>query len=118
LGLDPKERVLQVQTLLGTDWLSRPDISPHVALCGDLNARPGSAPYEHLCTRLKDPQRDLPRRLATFPALFPVIRIDHVLTSPQLHVKRVSVPSDIIARLASDHRPLVIDLSPQQSPDA
>ncbi len=111
LGLDPKERLIQTEELLGPNWLSRVDIGPHIVLCGDLNARPGSAPYARLCARLKDPQQSLARRFPTFPALFPVIRIDHVLTSPHLRVNRVNVPSDIIARLASDHRPLVVDIS-------
>lgn len=111
LGLDPKERLLQVDELLGTKWLTRPDMGPNVLLCGDLNARPGSAPYARLCTKLKDIQNGLPRRLSTFPALFPIIRIDHVMTSPSFNIDRVSVPSDILARWASDHRPLVADLS-------
>jgi endonuclease/exonuclease/phosphatase family metal-dependent hydrolase len=112
LGLLRDESTLQAETLLGPDWLSAPELGPYVVLCGDFNARPGSPAYRRLCTRLLDAQLRAPRQLATFPAIFPLLRIDHVLTCKALSVSRVEVPSNTNARLASDHRPLTVDLLP------
>ncbi|MDH3439007.1 MAG: endonuclease/exonuclease/phosphatase family protein, partial [Betaproteobacteria bacterium] len=48
LGLLPRERTVQIEALLGTEWLAHPDCRGPVILCGDLNARPASP----VCRRL------------------------------------------------------------------
>jgi endonuclease/exonuclease/phosphatase family metal-dependent hydrolase len=115
-GLLSDERVLQAECLLGPDWLGADTVSRHAVLCGDLNLRPGSALYARLCRDLVDAQRILRRPKPTFPALFPVVRIDHVLSTPSLTATRVDVPSAFGARWASDHRPLVVDLAATPEP--
>lgn len=110
LGLVRHERLLQVESLLGETWLGASDLSPFAVLCGDLNAAPGSTVYRRLGTRLWDSQRRLRLPRPTFPALFPVIRIDHVFVSASLRVLSVRVPTGTLARLASDHRPLIVDI--------
>lgn len=110
LGLVHDERVLQVECLLGAEWLGSHAVSPRAVLCGDLNLRPGTSVYSHLCRTLSDAQLSLRRPKPTFPALFPVVRIDHVLSSPAISITGVDVPSAFGARWASDHRPLVVDL--------
>jgi endonuclease/exonuclease/phosphatase family metal-dependent hydrolase len=112
LGLLRDETTLQADSLLGPDWLSAPELGPYSVLCGDLNARPGSPAYRRLCSRLCDAQLSAPRALPTFPAIFPLVRIDHVLTGRAFVVTSVQVPSNAGARLASDHRPLSVELSP------
>jgi len=112
LGLLRDETTLQAESLLGPEWLSAAELGPYSVLCGDFNARPGSPAYRRLCSRLRDAQLGLPRPLPTFPALFPLVRIDHVLTGRALAVTHVQVPSNANARWASDHRPLTVDLSP------
>jgi endonuclease/exonuclease/phosphatase family metal-dependent hydrolase len=114
LGLSREERVLQVAELLGDNWLGNITLSRYVALCGDLNALPGSAVHLKLLGRLLDVQSRLRFRRATFPAFMPVARIDHVLIGSALAVERVIVPWDWLARTASDHRPLVVDLVPKE----
>jgi endonuclease/exonuclease/phosphatase family metal-dependent hydrolase len=114
LGLSEGERVLQAETLLGPDWLTTPELAAHHLLCGDLNARPNSLAYTRLCSALNDVQTVLPRPMPTFPAPFPLVRIDHVLASAALRVDRVEVPKGP-ARLASDHLPLVVDLLPKDA---
>jgi endonuclease/exonuclease/phosphatase family metal-dependent hydrolase len=111
LGLIHDERMLQAECLLGSEWLGGSVVSKHAVLCGDLNVRPGTAVYARLCRNLLDAQLRLRRPKPTFPALFPVVRIDHVLSSPTLSVAHVDVPSAFGARWASDHRPLVVDLN-------
>ncbi|RCV47454.1 endonuclease, partial [Marinitenerispora sediminis] len=51
---------------------------------------------------------------ATFTARRPRLRIDAVLTAPELTVRRAGVPVDLLAAAdvtaASDHRPVLVDL--------
>jgi endonuclease/exonuclease/phosphatase family metal-dependent hydrolase len=112
LGLLRHERLLQIEALLGKHWLQAPELLTHFVLCGDLNALPGSLVHRRLCARLRDSQSGLRLPRPTFPALFPLVRIDHVFVSRALQVRAVRVPASAMARLASDHRPLVVDLEP------
>jgi endonuclease/exonuclease/phosphatase family metal-dependent hydrolase len=112
LGLDRRERELQVAALMGSEWLdARPDELPLI-LCGDFNFSPLSRLYARLTGRLKDAQTAVrswrPRR--TYPSRFPLLRIDHVFVSNELRVQAVDVPRDPMTRRASDHRPLVVSL--------
>jgi endonuclease/exonuclease/phosphatase family metal-dependent hydrolase len=114
LGLLPDERILQVECLMSSDWLGGPEARRHAVLCGDLNARPGTLAYSALCRDLIDLALVRGRARPTFPAVFPVVRIDHVLSRPALLAERVDVPSHFAARVASDHRPLVVDLAARE----
>ena len=44
-----------------------------------------------------------------FPALLPVLSIDHIFVSAGIRVTDVFAPRDTLSRLASDHLPLVMD---------
>jgi endonuclease/exonuclease/phosphatase family metal-dependent hydrolase len=114
LGLTDAERLPQVERLLSPDWLAEPEANRYSVLCGDLNARPGTPAYVRLRYRLHDAQRGKGRGTATFPAVFPVVRIDHVFLSDSLTARHVEVPAHTSARLASDHRPLIVDLVPSE----
>ncbi|HET9953839.1 MAG TPA: endonuclease/exonuclease/phosphatase family protein [Polyangiaceae bacterium] len=118
LGLSDAERVLQVDKLLSVDWLAEVTGAQYSVLCGDLNARPGSPAYRRLTERLRDAQTSLGQGQSTFPSLFPIVRIDHVFTNDLLVARHAEVPVGTLARLASDHRPLVVDLSPVQTNQA
>jgi endonuclease/exonuclease/phosphatase family metal-dependent hydrolase len=73
---------------------------------------PGMAAYRALARSLKDAQRLAPQApLATFPAIRPFLRIDHIFLSPGLAVTRAEVPRDALARRASDHLPLIVDIA-------
>lgn len=115
LGLTDAERLLQVERLLSPDWLAEPEAQRYSVLCGDLNARPGTPAYVRLRYRLHDAQHRKGRGTATFPAVFPVVRIDHVFLSDSLTARHVEVPAHTSARLASDHRPLLVDLVPSET---
>src|SRR5215218_38020 len=104
LGVSAEERRLQVEAILGeADRTS----GPH-ALLGDLNARPDAPELAPLFERFDDAWS-----LAgdgdgfTFPASEPKARIDYVLVSLQLRVRRVGVP----ALQGSDHLPLVAEVA-------
>jgi endonuclease/exonuclease/phosphatase family metal-dependent hydrolase len=112
LGLLARERQLQAAALLGPDWLGHPDCRGPVVLCGDFNAMPSSQVCRQLRTRLDDAQIVLdshrPRRM--FPGRFPTARIDHIFVDPAIEVLDVEVPDTELARVASDHLPLIVEM--------
>jgi endonuclease/exonuclease/phosphatase family metal-dependent hydrolase len=51
------------------------------------------------------------RRRRTYPGFFPVVHLDHIYyEGARVEVERVWLPQDRIAKIASDHLPLVADL--------
>lgn len=114
LGLYQKERLAQVRSLLGEDWLQHPDMRLHAILCGDFNATPRSAEWRSLHRRLPDAQVRLAdhRPKNTFFSHLPSARIDHVFTDQHFELLAIDTPNTEIIRLASDHLPLIVDLKP------
>lgn len=112
LGLGPRERVLQMQTLLGPEWLGRLHDGELVLMCGDFNLTPGSRPYGIAVKRFRDVQaaRQGHRPLSTFSSMRPFMRLDHIFLSEGFRVENVIVPRNELTRVASDHLPLVADL--------
>lgn len=112
LSLWPRERRLQVETLLGPEWLSDPRCQGPVLLCGDLNMTPGSHAYRHLQQRLQDAQRVLRghRPLPTWFGRYPLTRLDHVFVAPGTDVMSIEVPTSELAKVASDHLPLIVEI--------
>ncbi|HWR77921.1 MAG TPA: endonuclease/exonuclease/phosphatase family protein, partial [Thiobacillus sp.] len=112
LGLYPRERVAQVEALLGSDWLAHEQCREPVILCGDFNALPSSPVCSRLGGQLKDAQTEAKhhRPQATFSSRLPTMRIDHILISPGLEVASIEVPNSELARVASDHLPLVAEI--------
>ena len=112
LGLGGSERVEQVESLLGDGWLRHPDCAPPVVLCGDLNAIPGTRAYRRMAFWLRDAWRvNGARGRATWPARWPVFRIDHVFVSDTVRVEHVEVVATDATRVASDHLPILACLA-------
>ena len=103
LGLRPGERRAQIRTLLQTFGTNR---MPTI-LMGDIN--------EWLTWGR--PLRMLERRFeavpapATFPARRPVFALDRIWISPRHRLVQVIVHDTPLARLASDHLPLLAHIS-------
>jgi len=122
LGLVPQEQKTQVAALLGPNWLGHPDCRDPKVLLGDFNATSRYAAYKALALRLRDVQRAPDggkrpgRAVRTFPSRLPVLRIDHVFVSPRIEATGVFAPDTALARVASDHLPLVVDLTVLTSP--
>jgi endonuclease/exonuclease/phosphatase family metal-dependent hydrolase len=112
LGLSSRECKAQVETLLGDQWFGDARFQEPTLLCGDLNAVPGSRPHRLICTRLCDAQRQLftRRRQRTFPSRFALLRLDHVFVGSKVEVVSTEVPSSKLARVASDHLPLLAEV--------
>lgn len=111
LGLTRRERRVQVDALLGPRWLGHPVCGGPVVLLGDFNAVPPGPSYRRLNARFADAQRTpgIERPRPTFPSRLPVLRLDHVFTSGAIAVRKVEVLRSKLARVASDHLPLVVD---------
>lgn len=109
LGLVPREQRLQAAALAGSGWLGA--CHGPTLLAGDFNATSITRPYQTLARKLQDCQRQLKLRpsVKTFPSAFPAIRIDHCFVSPEIRIISVTAPYSPLARIASDHLPLVID---------
>lgn len=108
LGVDPAERRRHVGDLLSVvDGLDGP-----VLLGGDLNEHPQRRATASLGERLWDAWL-LGGDVAgeTFPAHAPTARIDFLFVSEGVRVERAMVPATPEARIASDHRPVVAEVS-------
>ncbi len=114
LGLAPSERLAQVAALLGEGWLGHPACRGQPAvLLGDFNAVPRSGAYRRLAAGLRDAQCAQPgqRPRPTFPSRWPLLRIDHVFLGEGVEAQSAEVRRGPLERLASDHLPLVVELS-------
>jgi endonuclease/exonuclease/phosphatase family metal-dependent hydrolase len=111
IGLVPRERLIQLDVLLGPDWLGHAGCCDPLILAGDFNAVPRSRAYRRIAARLTDaqlfPGMGAPR--PTFSVRMPVLRIDHVFVSRSIRVRRCEVIRTPLARVAADHLPLVVD---------
>jgi endonuclease/exonuclease/phosphatase family metal-dependent hydrolase len=114
LGILGAERMMQVTALLGPNWLGHPDCAAPVLLAGDFNATPRSRAYRALVRLLRDAQRLRHKRgrrnAATFPTRYPTLALDHVFVSPNIDVLDTFAVRTPLARIASDHLPLLVEL--------
>ncbi len=111
LGLSGREREAQAQALLGVDWLGHAACQQRVVFCGDLNALPCSAVHRAFRRVLRDAARHVKAsRRASFPSRFPLLRLDYIFVSPDINVLSVHPVRTPLARLASDHLPVIADL--------
>jgi endonuclease/exonuclease/phosphatase family metal-dependent hydrolase len=111
LGLRGPERLRQIDTLLGPDWLGHPTCREPVIIAGDFNAIPRSRVYQRISAHLRDAQiwLDTSRQRPTYPSRAPLLRLDHVFVSRSIEVQRAEVIRTPLARIASDHLPLLVD---------
>jgi endonuclease/exonuclease/phosphatase family metal-dependent hydrolase len=115
--LSSGERLLQVDELLSGEWLAHGGDDEPLLLCGDFNMLPRSAAYRRVCDRLRDAQvaADGRRPAATWSSAYPLGRVDHVFISSHFDVVTVEVRRTQLARVASDHLPLLVELRLQAS---
>jgi endonuclease/exonuclease/phosphatase family metal-dependent hydrolase len=100
---DPRVRERQVQEMLG--YIG--NASSATIVFGDLNATPDAPELRPLFERLRDAWAASEGPGWTYPAQAPVKRIDYVLTSAHF----ATVRAFVVATDASDHRPVVVQLS-------
>jgi len=115
LGLSRHERMQQtheIKDVLQNETETPPPVEISATIiCGDLNALPTTAAYKNLTTGLLDVQKVCPGKPSgTFPSKRPIMRLDHILVSPEWEVDAVQVVSTQLARVASDHLPVLVEL--------
>lgn len=111
-GLWRRERNLQAEALMSEIWLNHPACHGPVILCGDFNSTPRSAVCRRFRTQFIDArdQRGKPRITSPLFLPFPFQRLDHIFVSHHFRVEHTAIPLTHLARMASDHLPLVVDL--------
>jgi endonuclease/exonuclease/phosphatase family metal-dependent hydrolase len=106
-----RERLLQAQLFTGAEWHAAIAREAPLILLGDFNSLPGSRPYRALTRHLHD-VRELVRGTRpsrTFPTWFPALAVDHIFVNAALHPLSLTVHRSPVARMASDHFPLVAE---------
>jgi endonuclease/exonuclease/phosphatase family metal-dependent hydrolase len=108
-GLGREERWLQAKHFV-EDWIA-PALPGPLVVCGDFNSRPGSRIHRVLSEKMTDVfRRTKGRRPRTFSTNLPVICLDYIYVSENVAVDHAELISDQVARVASDHFPLVAEL--------
>ena len=112
LSLRSRERFLQAQALLGEDWLGHPRCADPAILLGDFNAPPHSRSYRLFASRMRDAQLSNPggEPQPTFHTRAPILRLDHIFASPSVEVVAAAPVRTPLARVASDHFPLLAEV--------
>ncbi len=120
LSLRSRERFAQAQALLGPDWLGHQRCSDPAILLGDFNAPPHSRSYRLFASHLRDAQLSNPSGdpQPTFHTRAPVLRLDHIFASPSVQVVAAAPVRTPLARIASDHFPLLAEVRIKPHPDA
>ena len=105
--MERRHQAARLATLVHDRRLSGPKI-----VLGDFNewARHLGA-NDLLAERLQsiDLSKHLSRR-RTYPGFFPILHLDHIYYEGKVEVLKVTLPRDRMAKMASDHLPLVADL--------
>ena len=111
LSIYPKEQLIQARQLMD-EWVQPASLLGPVIICGDFNARPGSKTWAAFASELSDVESfDRNPTRATYFSPFPFTRVDHIFVTPELVSKNTQVIDTRIARVASDHLPLLADLT-------
>jgi endonuclease/exonuclease/phosphatase family metal-dependent hydrolase len=109
LGLRPVDRLANAKELAA---LVRAALGEPLLIGGDCNELPDGRAIGFLSERFGDAWL-LGGDVAgeTFPARDPTARIDYLFVSEGVRVERASVPGGELVRIASDHRPVVAELT-------
>jgi endonuclease/exonuclease/phosphatase family metal-dependent hydrolase len=111
LGLHWRERRRQAAQLLSADILRDAALAHPLVLVGDFNSLSNrSAVPRWLRRQLVDAARACGNEAPTFPSRFPLLRLDHCYVGAAFRVRAVEVVQTPLARRASDHLPLVVEL--------
>jgi endonuclease/exonuclease/phosphatase family metal-dependent hydrolase len=112
LGLNKRERLVHTKELLGEGWLQNSQCKGPVILCGDFNALPGSKVLNLFQNQLVNVQKKAGRIIhrSTWFGRFPFACLDYIFVGPDFDVTEVQIGDSWLARLASDHRPLVTEI--------
>ena len=118
LGLGWRERFVQAQLFTNAEWQTAIASDIPLVLLGDFNSLRGSRPYRTLNRHLRS-VRELIQTTApirTFPTLFPLLGVDHIFVNRAIQPLSATVHHSPLARIASDHFPLIAELTVSPRP--
>ena len=113
LGLRPRERFEQVQSLLGREWCNRDAQKVPTILCGDFNEGQRSAGCRLLKSSFSEVKNfmPLPSSKKTFFSCLPLWEVDHIFFNGNFRVESVKIPATPLTKVASDHLPVIADFT-------
>ena len=119
LSLFRLERRLQLTALMTGDDVTAVPANEPLVFCGDLNSGPSSDTYKQVSRLLTDVQTASLSGSAedTFHAKSPFFRIDHIFVSSHFTPLKTEVRKTADTAAASDHLPLVVDMSMKKNND-
>jgi endonuclease/exonuclease/phosphatase family metal-dependent hydrolase len=111
LGLGWRERFIQAQLFTSAEWRTSIADDTPLILLGDFNSLRGSRPYRTLNRHLRDVRTliQVTRSIRTFPTRFPLFGVDHIFVNGALRPVNITVHRSPLARIASDHFPLMAE---------
>lgn len=109
LSIYPTEQVRQAEELV-REWLEPAQTRGPVVLCGDFNAAPNSSTWSAVSHCLRDVEHgQAGKPHPTYFSPYPILRVDHIFVSPNI-VPTSQVVRSRLAKIASDHLPVMADL--------
>jgi endonuclease/exonuclease/phosphatase family metal-dependent hydrolase len=112
LGTAHRERRTQANRLLDADLLRAVDIEGPRIVLGDFNDWTHGEVTRTLAAEFQF--RDFAahiRRTRSYPALLPLLHLDHIYCDHHLNIVRAGFQRDRLSLVASDHLPLVAELA-------
>ena len=109
LGTSLLERRNQAARL--ATWVHDRRVNGPKVVLGDFNEWARGLVPDVLGQRLKSVDlTQAMRRKRSYPGFFPILHLDHIYFEGKVEVLSVALPRDRMAKMASDHLPLVADL--------
>lgn len=110
LGLRRHEKQAQIEALMSPDWLGHRDCRPPIVVCGDFNIHPLSRLYRRISGTYFDAAMIASGNQRAKGTWLGIWRIDHIFMSRDIQVMQVKVGRNALAKIASDHLPLMVKM--------
>ena len=110
LGLDERERHWQIDFLLDHELFQFSSVMP-AFIAGDFNDWRNTLAEQSLANHGFQQATSPPSEYRSFPSWLPVGGLDKVFVRGEVTTERVKVVRTSLARVASDHLPIVVDFS-------
>jgi len=110
LGLDERERHWQIDFLLDHELFQSSSVMP-TFIAGDFNDWRNTLAEQSLAKHGFQQVTSPPSEYRSFPSWLPVGGLDKVFVRGEVTTERVKVVRTSLARVASDHLPIVVDFS-------
>jgi endonuclease/exonuclease/phosphatase family metal-dependent hydrolase len=108
-GLGRNERRVQAKEIAG--WIKEAMEQRPMLFCGDLNSRTGSAVHQLLGPELQEAQIAVHGyQQRTFSTFLRLVCLDYIYASSDVTFTRAQVVDTPLARIASDHYPLLAEV--------